>query len=134
MLVSNVHKSMIVVNSIDTRFSRNVLEAVQKAHSMCSIGSKTMRRSRVVLNPIKHSCWFFKHYLNVAIFFSIPQSKEIVFDAVNGVHFGDRFPLSQSGSPASELYKLCACINTGQLFRVKVTSNGSTCVTARGVC
>lgn len=61
-------------------------------------------------------------------------SKEIVFDAANGVHFGDRLPLSQSGSPASELYKLCACINTGQLFRVKVTSKNSTCVTARGVC
>ena len=30
MLISNVHKSIIVMNSIDTRFSRNVFEAVQK--------------------------------------------------------------------------------------------------------
>ena len=28
MLISNVHKSIIVMNSIDTRFSRNVFEAV----------------------------------------------------------------------------------------------------------
>ena len=28
MLISNVHKSVIVINSIDTRFSRNVFEVV----------------------------------------------------------------------------------------------------------
>ena len=55
----NVHKSIIAMNSIDTRFSRNVFEAVQTTRSTCFIGSKTTRRSRVVLN----SCSFFKHYL-----------------------------------------------------------------------
>ena len=30
LLLSNVHKSIIVMNSPDTRFSRNVFEAVQK--------------------------------------------------------------------------------------------------------
>ena len=30
MLISNVHKSIIVMNSLDTRFSKNVFEAVQK--------------------------------------------------------------------------------------------------------
>ena len=39
MLISNVYKGMIVMNSIDTRFSRNVFEAD------------------------KHSCSFFDHYL-----------------------------------------------------------------------
>ena len=33
MLISNVHKSIIVMNSLDTRFSRNVFEAVQKTRS-----------------------------------------------------------------------------------------------------
>ena len=35
MLISNVHKSIIVINSLDTRFSRNVFEAVQKTRSTC---------------------------------------------------------------------------------------------------
>ena len=63
MLISNVHKSIIVMNSLDTRFSKNVFEAVQKTRSTCFIGSKTTRLHLVVLNPIKHSCSFFKHYL-----------------------------------------------------------------------
>ena len=40
MLISNVHKSIIVMNS---RFSRNVFEALQKTLSTCFIGSKTIR-------------------------------------------------------------------------------------------
>ena len=65
MLISNVHKSIIVINSIDTRFSRNVFEAVQKTRSTCFIGSKTTRLRLVVLNPIKHSCSFLKHYITL---------------------------------------------------------------------
>ena len=64
MLISNVHKSIIVMNSLDTRFSKNVFEAVQKTRSTCFIGSKTTRLCLMVLNLIKHSCSFFKHYLN----------------------------------------------------------------------
>ena len=52
MLISDVHKS-VVMNSLDTRFSRNVFEAVQKTHSTCFIGSKTTRLPLVVLNPDK---------------------------------------------------------------------------------
>ena len=36
------------MNSLDTRFSKNVFEAVQKTRSTCFI---------------KHSCSFFKHYI-----------------------------------------------------------------------
>jgi len=64
MLISNVHKTTIVINSLDARFSKNVFEAVQKTRSTCFIGSKTTRLCLVVLNPIKHSCSFFKHYIN----------------------------------------------------------------------
>ena len=53
------------MNSLDTRFSKNVFEAVQKTRSTCFIGSKTTRLRLVVLNPIKHSCSFFKHYINL---------------------------------------------------------------------
>ena len=56
MLISNVHKSIIVMNSLDARFSKNVFEAVQKTRSTCFIGSKTTRLRLVVLNSIKHSC------------------------------------------------------------------------------
>ena len=53
MLISSVHKSIIVMNSPDTRFSRNVFEAIQKTHSTCFIRSKTTRLCLVVLNPDK---------------------------------------------------------------------------------
>ena len=46
MLISKyVHRSVIVMNSIDIRFSRNVFEAVQKTLSTCFIGSKTRQNS-----------------------------------------------------------------------------------------
>ena len=54
MLISNVFKSIIVMDSNDTRFSRNVFEVIQKTHSTCFIRSKTTRLRLVVLNPIKH--------------------------------------------------------------------------------
>ena len=41
------------MNSLDTRFSRNVFEAVQKTRSTCFIASKTTRLHLVVLNPDK---------------------------------------------------------------------------------
>ena len=43
MLISNVHKSITVMNSLDKRFSRNVLEAVEKTRSKCFIGSKSFK-------------------------------------------------------------------------------------------
>ena len=59
VLISNVHKSIIVMNSIDTCFSRNVFETIQKTRSTCFISSKTT-------NPaIKHSYTFFKHYVTI---------------------------------------------------------------------
>ena len=53
MLISNVCKSIIVMNSrdLDTRFSRNVFEVVLKTRSACFIMSKTTRLRLVVLNP-----------------------------------------------------------------------------------
>jgi len=63
MLISNIHKSIIVMNSLDARFSKHVFEAVQKTRSTCFIGSKNTRLRLVVLNPIKHSCSFLKHYI-----------------------------------------------------------------------
>ena len=63
ILISNVHKSIIVMNSIDTRFSRNVLEAIQKTRSTCFVGFKTTRLRLVVLNPIKRSCSFFNSFI-----------------------------------------------------------------------
>ena len=52
MLMSNVRKRIIVMNSLDTRFSRNVFEGVKKTRSTCFIGSKT-------------TCSFFKHYMTL---------------------------------------------------------------------
>ena len=34
MLIYNVHKSVIVINSIETHLSRNIFEAVQKARQV----------------------------------------------------------------------------------------------------
>ena len=41
------------MNSLSTRFSRNVFEAVQKTRNTCFIGSKTTGLRLVVLNPDK---------------------------------------------------------------------------------
>ena len=40
------------MNSLDTRFSRNAFEALQKTCSTCFIGSKTTQL-RLLLNPDK---------------------------------------------------------------------------------
>ena len=68
MLISNVHKSIIVMNSLDTRFSRNVFEAVQKTRSTC-----------------------FKHYINLhtsleSAFIWMPILTDILFDRLKSWH------------------------------------------------
>ena len=67
MLISSPHNLNLCSDSQDTRFLWNVFEAVQKTRSTCFIGSKTTRLRLVALNLIKHSCSFFKHYLNFYI-------------------------------------------------------------------
>ena len=52
MLISNLHKSIIVMNSLDARFSKNIFEAVQKTRSTCFIGSKTTQLRLVVLDRL----------------------------------------------------------------------------------
>ena len=65
MQISNIHERIIVMKPIDTRFFKNVFEAVQRTRSTCFNGSKATRLRLVVLNPIKHSWSFFKHYITV---------------------------------------------------------------------
>lgn len=60
MLISNVHKSIIIVNSIDTGFYRNVLEALQKTCSMCFSPSKSTQLCLLLLNPI-----IIEHYMTM---------------------------------------------------------------------
>ena len=84
MQISNIHESIIVVKSIDTRFFRNVFEAVQKTRSTCFIGSKTTQLRLVVLNLIKHSCSFFKHYIKqfyVTVFLKLSPLISIKIEA-----------------------------------------------------
>ena len=54
-VISNIHKSIIVVNSLDTCFYRNVFEIIQKTCSTCFIGCKTtrLRVHKETPNPIK---------------------------------------------------------------------------------
>ena len=63
MLISKyVHKSIIVMNSIDTGFSRNVFEAVQKTLGTRFIGSKTRQNTPArFLNIIKQELHFALH-------------------------------------------------------------------------
>ena len=75
MLISNVHKSIIVMNSLDTRFSRNVFEAIQKNCSMCFIGSKTTRLHLVVLNPDKTLLLVFYTVHKAEIITAYPASR-----------------------------------------------------------
>ena len=57
ILISNVHNSVIVINSIETRFSRIVLEVMFNklvAHVLAGVKSRA---------KIKHCCSFIKHYI-----------------------------------------------------------------------
>ena len=65
MLISSPHKLKLCSDSQATCFLRNVFEAVQKSRSTSFIRSKTTRLRLMVLNPIKHSCSFFNHYLSL---------------------------------------------------------------------
>ena len=62
MLISFPHNLNLCSDSPETCFLRNVFEAVLKTRSTYFIGSTTRLRL-VVLNPIKHDCSFFKHYI-----------------------------------------------------------------------
>ena len=64
MQIPNIHESIIVMKTIDTRFFGHVFEAVQKTARVLS-APKITRLRLVVLNTIKHSCSFFKHYITV---------------------------------------------------------------------
>ena len=83
ILLFNVFKSIIVMDSIDTRFSRNVFEAIQKTRSTCFIGSKTTQPRLVVLNPINTSARF------LSITYSTPSL--CFFFLFLFYHFHDKF-------------------------------------------
>ena len=59
MLISNIHKSIIVMNSLDTRFSKNVFEAVQKNSQLVFYWVKKLS-ARVLLGqkPLGYTSWF----------------------------------------------------------------------------
>ena len=57
ILISNVHNSVIVINSIETRFSRIVLEVMfNKLVARVLAGVKSRAK-------IKHCCSFIKHFI-----------------------------------------------------------------------
>ena len=49
MPIYKVHESVIIMNSIDARFSRNIYEVAQKPRSTYFIGAKTTRLRLMVL-------------------------------------------------------------------------------------
>ena len=73
--------------------------------------------------------------LLIMIFLS-QQNKEIIFDAAKGIYFDGDALVTPTGTPVSSpnRFKLCACLNTGKLFRVAVNSSFSTCTTAEKFC
>ena len=64
------------------------------------------------------------------------QNKEIIFDAAKGIYFDGNARVTPTGRPVSSTkrFKLCACLNTGKLFRVAVNSSFSTCTTVEKFC
>ena len=75
MLISNVHKSIIVMNSLDPRFSRNVFEAVQKTRASFHIvrypWTRDLRQSTMSLQ-----CGLFKEAKRSA-FDNEPHRKQL---------------------------------------------------------
>ena len=63
MLISNVHKSIIVMNSPDTRFSRNVFRSPStNLAARVLLSLKPLAGAWFFSIPIKHCCLRFKHY------------------------------------------------------------------------
>ena len=58
-------KAYLLWNLLAHAFSEMFLKPFKKTRSMCFIGSKTTRLRLVVLNPIKYSCSFCKHYIKL---------------------------------------------------------------------
>ena len=77
MLIFTSHNLNHCFESRGTRSLWNVFEAVQKTRSTCFIGSKNTRLRLVFLNPIKHSCSFFKHYIMVVPLTHSANSKQV---------------------------------------------------------
>ena len=77
---------------------------------------------------------FVTNYL--VLFFFLPQNKEIIFDAAKGVYLDGAVRVTPTGSPvvSANRFKLCACLNTGKLYRVAVNSTFSTCATIETLC
>ena len=63
MQISNIHENIIVMKCIDTRFFRNVFVL----HVFLFLLLFLFLLRLVVLNPIKHSFSFSKHYLSYYI-------------------------------------------------------------------
>ena len=107
-----------VMNSIDTHFFRNVFEAIQKTRSTYFIGSKTTLLCLVVLNPIKHSCSFFKHYVNSLHFpeclvpngkFADPADGSGYFECIKGTAVKKSCPTGQQWNQQKKRCELNLC-------------------------
>ena len=59
-----------------------------------------------------------------------------MIDAKGGVYISSRVPETPKGAAVSllERFKLCACVNKGELFRVPVNSTVSSCKTLEKMC
>ena len=95
MQISNIHESIIVncykYATCEYYFLKVTLDLIYYINkcmfrSMCFAGSKTTQLRLMDLNPIKHSCSFFKHYLIYSIvdkcFF--PDQQEVLYHSQHG--------------------------------------------------
>ena len=78
MLISNVHKSIIVMNSIDPRSSRNVFEAVQNLAARFLSGLKPLGSASWLKIPIKPDA----RVLNITV---------AEFSTVECLHWPDKY-------------------------------------------
>ena len=113
MQISNIHKSIIAMKSIDMLFQENC--------STCFIGCKTTWLPLVVLNPIKHSCSVFKHYLNPTFHFlpnhSIAEKNVITCWPYSQIHFWQtKF---RTLAPPHQSISVCRVLHWGKIEPIK---------------
>ena len=101
MFISSPHNLNLCSDFKTCAFCGMFLEPFKKTRNKCFIESKTTQLCLVVLNPIKHSCSFFKHYLK-----DITENANNKMDAVLR-HINSNLPTLSRTKTSSSYYNNC---------------------------
>ena len=116
MLISSPHNLNLCSDFKTCAFCGMFLKPFKKTRNKCFIESKTTQLCLVVLNPIKHSCSFFKHYLK-----DITENANNKMDAVLR-HINSNLPTLSRTKTSSSYYNYNCLVRCNHLSRKHSTN------------